>query len=76
MKNESSKQASKKALRKTVVSGSLHEMRAINTFKEMEKQLAILKQDVSFREYVGFEMCMKIFCERYEKWIVVNGNDR
>jgi len=54
----------------------LMEARAINTFKEMEKQLAILKQDVSFREYVGFEMCMKIFWERYEKWIVVNGNDR
>lgn len=63
------------ALRKTAVSGSLHQMRAINTFKEMEKQLEVLKQDVSFREYVGFEMCMKIFCERYEKWIVVNSND-
>jgi len=55
---------------------SLHQMRAINTFKEMEKQLEILKQDVSFREYIGFEMCMKIFCERYEKWIVTNSNDR
>ena len=57
-------------LRNGVVIGSLHKMRAINTFKEMEKQLEILKQDVSFREYIGFEMCMKIFCERYEKWIV------
>ena len=64
------------ALHKTAVSGSLHQMRAINTFKEMGKQLEVLKQDVSFREYVGFEMCMKIFCERYEKWIFVNSNDR
>lgn len=51
---------------------SFHQKRAINTFKEMEKQLAILKQDVSFREYIGFEMCMKIFCEKYKKWIVLN----
>jgi hypothetical protein len=48
---------------------------AINTFKEMEKELLTLKNDVSFREYVGFEMCMQIFCKRYEKWIVVNSND-
>lgn len=66
----------KPALRKTAVSGSLHQMRAINTFKEMEKELATLKNDVSFREYIGFEMCMQIFCKRYEKWIVVNSNDR
>jgi hypothetical protein len=71
-----SNEAQNPPLRKGVVSGSLHQMRAINTFKEMEKQLEILKQDVSFREYIGFEMCMKIFCERYEKWIVVNSNDR
>lgn len=70
------KKASNPTLRKTAVSGSLHQMRAINTFKEMNKQLEILKQDVSFREYIGFEMCMKIFCERYEKWVVVNSNDR
>jgi hypothetical protein len=69
-------EAQNPALSKGAVSGSSHQMRAINTFKEMEKQLAILKQDVSFREYDGFEMCMKIFCERYKKWIVVNGNDR
>lgn len=77
MSNEKTvKKASNPTLRKTAVSGSLHQMRAINTFKEMEKQLEILKQDVSFREYIGFEMCMKIFCERYEKWIVANSNDR
>ena len=72
----SNKKASTHASRKTAVSGSLHQMRVINTFKEMEKQLEILKQDVSFREYIGFEMCMKIFCERYEKWIIGNSNDR
>lgn len=77
MSNEKlSKEAQNPPLRKTAVSGSLHQMRAINTFKEMEKQLEILKQDVSFREYIGFEMCMKIFCKRYGKWIVVNSNDR
>lgn len=58
------------------VSGSVHQMMAINTFKEMEKQLEILKKDVSFREYIGFEMCMKIFCQRYEKLIIVNSNER
>lgn len=74
-KEKTVKKASNPTLRKTAVSGSLHQMRAINTFKEMGKQLEILKQDVSFREYIGFEMCMKIFCERYEKWIVANSND-
>lgn len=49
--------------------GSLHEMRAINTYKEMMEQLSILKKDVSFREYIGFEMAMKIFYNRYEKWL-------
>ena len=77
MSNEKlSKEVLNPPLRKTAVRGSLHQMRAINTFREMEKQLKILKQDVSFREYIGYEMCMKIFCERYEKWIVVNSNDR
>jgi hypothetical protein len=47
---------------------------AINTLKEMQKQLEKLRHDVSFREYVGFEMCMKIFFERYKKWIVVNND--
>lgn len=75
-KEKTIKKASTPTLRKATVSGSLHQLRAINTFKEMEKQLEILKRDVSFREYVGFEMCMKIFCEKYEKWIVVNSNDR
>ena len=72
----SNKKTSNSQSHKTAVSGSLHKMRAINTFKEMEKQLKILKQDISFREYIGFEMCMKIFCERYERWIVANRNDR
>lgn len=77
MSNEKTvKKTNNPTLRKTAVSSSLHQMRAINTFKEMEKQLVFLKQDVSFREYIGFEMCMKIFCERYQKWIVVNSNDR
>jgi len=58
---------------KGVVSGSLHQMRAINTYKDMKEQLAKLKQDVSFREYVGFEMAMQIFYNRYEKWL---RNDR
>lgn len=58
---------------KGVVSGSLHQMRAINTYKEMKEQLSKLKQDVSFREYVGFEMAMQIFYNRYEKWL---RNDR
>ena len=53
-----------------VVGSSLHQMRAINTFKEMEKELLTLKNDVSFREYVGFERCMQIFYKKYEKWIV------
>jgi hypothetical protein len=56
-----------------VVSGSLHQMRAMNTYKEMKEQLAKLKQDVSFREYVGFEIAMQIFYKRYEKWL---SNDR
>jgi len=56
-----------------VVSGSLHQRRAINTYKEMEEQLSKLRQDVSFREYVGFEMAMKIFYKRYKKWL---SNDR
>jgi hypothetical protein len=54
---------------KGVVRGSLHQMRAINTYKDMKEQLAKLKQDVSFREYVGFEIAMKIFYNRYEKWL-------
>ena len=52
-----------------VVSGSLHQMRAINTYKDMKEQLAKLKQSVSFREYIGFEIAMKIFYNRYEKWL-------
>ena len=51
------------------VSGSLHQMRAINTYNEMKKQLAKLKQKISFREYIGFEMAMQIFYKRYEKWL-------
>lgn len=39
---------------KGVVSGSLHQMRARNTYKEMKEELAKLKKDVSFREYVGY----------------------
>jgi hypothetical protein len=54
------------------VSGSLHKMRAFNTYKEMNEQLVKLKQDVSFREYVGFEMAMQIFHKRYEKWLTNN----
>jgi len=54
---------------KGVVSGSLHQMRAINTYKEMKEELAKFKQDVSFREYIGFEIAMQIFYNRYEKWL-------
>ena len=61
-----------KPLKQGVVSGSLHQMRAINTYKDMKEQLAKLKQDVSFREYIGFEIAMQIFYKRYEKWL---GND-
>ena len=59
----------KKKVNKSIV-GSLSQMRAINANKEMEKELLKLKQDVSFREYVGFEMCMNIFRKHYEKWII------
>lgn len=62
-----------KALKQVAVSGSLHEMRAINTYKEMKEQLSKLKKDVSFREYIGCEIAMKIFYKRYEKWL---SNDR
>jgi hypothetical protein len=62
-----------KVLKQGTVSGSLHEMRAINTYKEMKEQLTKLKQDVSFREYIGCEIAMKIFYKRYEKWL---SNDR
>lgn len=48
---------------------SLHKIRATNTLKEMESQLKKLKQDVSFREYVGAELIINIFKERYEKWL-------
>jgi hypothetical protein len=35
----------------------------------MKEQLTKLKQDVSFREYIGCEIAMKIFYKRYEKWL-------
>lgn len=44
---------------------------AISTLEEMEKQLAALRQDVTFREYIGFEMCLNIFRERYKKLIAI-----
>jgi hypothetical protein len=69
MKKQTSKKTQTPPLNKGVVSGSLHQMRAINTYKEMKEQLAKLKQDVSFREYVGFEIAMQIFYKRYEKWL-------
>ena len=69
MKKQTSKKIQTPPLNKGVVSGSLHQMRAINTYKEMKEQLAKLKQDVSFREYVGFEIAMQIFYKRYEKWL-------
>jgi hypothetical protein len=42
-------------------------MRAINTYKEMKQELEKLKQDVLFREYIGFELAMQIFYNKYEK---------
>lgn len=48
---------------------SLHKSRAEVTLKEMEDQLTKLKKDVSFREYVGAELIIKIFKLRYEKWL-------
>jgi hypothetical protein len=73
MKNGTSKLVETANSVKPVVCGSLHQMRAMNTYKEMKEQLAKLKQDVSFREYVGFEIAMQIFYKRYEKWL---SNDR
>lgn len=48
---------------------SLHKKRAKNTYNKMKKQLEKLNQDVSFSEYVGFEMAMKIFMKNYKEWI-------
>jgi hypothetical protein len=48
---------------------SIHATRAKSTLKEMETQLAKLKQEVSFREYVGSELIINIFKARYEKWL-------
>jgi hypothetical protein len=67
-----SNEAQNPALRKTAVSGSLHQMRAINTFKEMEKQLEILKQDVSFREYIGFEMWGELSVQRGQSYTPIS----
>jgi len=53
----------------SVIGGSLHHRRAEATYREMKAELATLKQDVSFREFVGYEMCMKKFSERYWKWL-------
>lgn len=48
---------------------SIHSNRAKSTLNEMELQLAKLKQDISFREYVGAELIINIFKARYEKWL-------
>ena len=39
--------------------------RATATLEAMRKELKILKQDITFREYLGYEMCMKKFKEMY-----------
>jgi hypothetical protein len=38
--------------------------------ERMKFQLSTLKQDISFREYIGYEMCMKLFkkCIRNKSW--------
>ena len=49
--------------------GSLHQMRAIATYQEMKVQLIKLHKDETFKEYLAFEMAMKIFYNHYEKWL-------
>jgi len=49
-----------------------HELKARATYKEMEEQLSKLRNAASFREYLGFELAMKIFYKRYKKWLNKN----
>ena len=51
------------------IKDSIHSSIANSTLKEMILQISKLKQDVSFREYVGAELIINIFKERYEKWL-------
>lgn len=44
--------------------------KAFETFNEMSKLLEKLKSEVTFREYIGFEMCMQVFTEKYNDLII------
>ena len=48
---------------------TMHKYRAEATLQEMNEQLKELKNDITFREYVGCELCMKIFKKKYKQWL-------
>lgn len=39
------------------------------TLKEMEEELRKFKQDITFREFVGYEACMNKFKEKYKNFL-------
>ena len=39
--------------------------RAKATLKEMETELKTLHKRITFREYIGFEICINMFKKRY-----------
>lgn len=38
-------------------------------YQEMDEQLHILKNEVTFREFIGFELCFNIFKRRLGHYI-------
>lgn len=45
---------------------TIHKQRATYALKVMESELEKLRQEISLREYIGFERCMNIFKEHFE----------
>jgi len=43
--------------------------RAEATLQEMNKQLKELKKDITFREYIGCELCINIFKKIYKQYL-------
>jgi hypothetical protein len=48
---------------------TIHKQRATYALKCMEKELDKLREDISFKEFIGFERCMNIFKEHFEDMI-------